>query len=154
MSKSDNKELQQRFVDECWNEGNTDLIDELYSENYVGHWYLLGGGDADREALKAFIQDVRTGFPDFEMTVEFMIAEDDMVSMGFTADGTHEGEFMGIPPSETESGTAGATPGHLTHRFEDGKIVESWSTWDALGLLLGLGVIPEDLSAALPAADD
>jgi steroid delta-isomerase-like uncharacterized protein len=151
MSTTENKELQERFVDECWNHGNLDLIDEMYHEDYVGHWYLRGGSDADREALKGFIQDVRTGFPDFEMTIEFIIAEDDIVSMGFSAEGTHEGEFMGISPTQTEA--AEATPGHLTHRFEDGKIVEGWSTWDALGLLQQLGVIPEDPGAAI-AADD
>lgn len=152
MSIADNKALQQRFVEKCWNEGDLDLIDELHSEDYVGHWYLLGGGDADRESLKNFIHEVRNGFPDFEMTVEFMIAEDDMVSMGFTAAGTHEGDFMGISPTEAKPDVP--TPGHLTHRFEDGKIVEGWSTWDALGLLQRLGVVPADLSAAVAAADD
>jgi steroid delta-isomerase-like uncharacterized protein len=152
MTTEDNKELEQRFVDECWNEGKLNLIDDLISEDYVGHWYLPGGGDADREALRDFIGETRTGFPDFEMSVEFMVAEDDMVSLGFTGIGTHEGEFMGIPPTQTEP--AGATPGHITHRFEDGKIVEGWSTWDALGLLQGLGVIPEDMEQAELAADD
>lgn len=152
MTTKENKELQRRFVEECWNEGDLDLVDELFGEEYVGHWYLPGGGDADREALKGFIREIRTGFPDFEMTIEFAVAEDDMVSLGFTGIGTHEGDFMGISPTQTEP--MGATPGQMTHRFEDGKIVEGWSTWDALGLLQGLGVIPEDVEQLRVAADD
>jgi hypothetical protein len=60
---------------------------------------------------------------------------------------------MGIPPGEAE--TAGRPiPGHVTFRIDGGQIVEGWATWDALGLLQGLGVIPEDLEQAVPAADD
>ena len=153
MGATDNKAIVRRIIDEAWNEQDLDVIDELYSEDYTGHWYLPGGEDSDRESLKAFMSDVFEGFPDYEMDIEFLIAEDDLVTMGFTGEGSHEGEFMGIPPSGSEpAGTP--TPGHITYRIEDGQVVEGWSTWDALGLLQGLGVLPEELSAMAPAADD
>ena len=153
MTTQENKALVRRFVREVWNEQHRDRIDELYSPDYVGHWYQLGGADVDREGLKAFVREVHRGFPDFRMDVEFIHGEDDLVTVGFTSSGTHEGEFMGISPGGTETG-GGATPGHLTSRIEDGEIVEGWATWDALGLLQGLGVIPGDLAKVAPAADD
>jgi len=149
----DNKEIARRIVHEGWNEQNLDVIDELYSAEYVGHWFLPGGDDADRESLKGFMRDVFRGFPDYEMEIEFVHADDDYVTVGFTGMGTHQGEFMGIPPGEV-SGDGTPTPGHITSRIEDGQIVEGWATWDALGLLQGLGVVPENPAEAALAADD
>jgi predicted ester cyclase len=99
------------------------------------------------------MRDVFDGFPDYEMRIEFVLADDDLVTVGFTGHGTHEGEFMGIPPGETPASIR-PTPGHMTMRIEDGRVVEGWSTWDALGLLQELGVVPEDLEQASLAADD
>lgn len=138
------KEFEQEFVDEVWNGDNYDFIEETHSEDYVGHWFDLDGGDADRAGIEAFIRGVHAGFSDFEMTVEFMIFEDDMGVTGFTATGTHDGEFMGIPPTDT----VGSTPGIMVHRFEDGKVVEAWAVWDALGQLQQLGVVPESFTLA------
>lgn len=153
MTSSENKEIARRFVNEVWNDQDLDVVDELYSPDYVGHWFQPGGADADRGTLKGFIHEVHEGFPDYRMDIEFIHAEDDLVTVGFTSEGTHEGEFMGIPPGDAD--TAGRPiPGHVTSRIDDGTVVEGWATWDALGLLQGLGVIPEDLEQAAPAADD
>lgn len=153
MTSSENKEIARRFVTEVWNGQNLDAIDELYSTDYVGHWFLPNGENADREALKTFVQNVHRGFPDFEMNIEFIHAEDDMVSVGFTTSGTHEGEFMGIPPGNVSVGER-PVAGHITSRISDGKIVEAWSTWDALGLLQTIGALPADFEASASAADD
>jgi len=153
MTTQENKAIVRRFVREVWNEQNLDVVDELYSPDYVGHWYQLGGEDVDRDGLKAFVREIHRGFPDFRMDIEFIHGEDVLVTVGFTSRGTHEGEFMGIPPGD--GGTVDrATPGHLTSRIEGGEIVEGWATWDALGLLQALGVVPRDLAGAAPEADD
>jgi len=148
----ENIQIAHRVVDEAWNEQDLDVIDELYSPNYVGHWFLPGGGEADREALKGFMQAVFEGFPDYQMEVEFIHGDDEHVTFGFTGEGTHEAEFMGVSPGDAKEMDR-AIPGHITSRFEDGQIVEGWSTWDALSLLQALGAVPEDMESA-PAADD
>ena len=84
------------------------------------------------------------GFSDFEMTVEFMLIEDAMGVTGFTVSGTPYGEFMGIPATEN----VGTTPGIMVQRFEDGKVVEAWAVWDALGQLQQLGVLPKSFTLA------
>lgn len=151
MTTAENKETARRFIEEAWNDQNLDLIDEFYSPEYVGHWFQVGDGDADRETLTAFMEGMHAAFPDFEMSIEFIHGEGDYVTTGVTADGTHDGELMGIPPTgEPIRGL----PAHITGRFEDGQIVEGWATWDALGMMQSIGVLPEDLSQAAPAADD
>ncbi|WP_435348802.1 ester cyclase [Haloarchaeobius sp. HRN-SO-5] len=153
MTIEENKEIALRSVEEMWNEQNLDAIDELYSQDYVGHWFRVGGGDADRDALEAFVREVHEGFPDYHMDVEFVLAEDDLVTVGFTGAGTHEGTYMGIEPSGKPA-TGRPIPGHITSRIEDGQIVEGWATWDALSLLQELDVVPDDLTRMQLAADD
>lgn len=134
-------EYEERFVKEVWNGRNLGLIDEMVTDDYVGHWFAVeeGGPTTGPEGLREFIGAVHEGFSDFEMEIEFTIAQDDMIAVGFTTTGTHDGEFMGIPAT----GEEGSTPGIFAHRFEDGKVAEAWATWDALGLLQQVGVVPE-----------
>ena len=131
-------EYEERFIDEIWNGRDLDAIDELVSEEYVGHWFAADG-DVDRDGLREFIAATHEGFSDFHMESEFMIGQDDMITVGFVVTGTHDGEYMGIPAT----GKSGRVPGIFVHRIEDGKAVEAWATWDALGLLQQVGVVPE-----------
>lgn len=151
MTHAENEEIARRYIREVWNEGDLALIDELFSPSYVGHWFEMDGSDADRAALREFIRTMREAFPDFEGTIEFLLADEDYVTIGITATGTHDGEFMGVPPT---GATLRDMPAHITHRMEDGQIVEGWATWDALGMMQTLGVLPEDVSQAAPSADD
>jgi predicted ester cyclase len=153
MSNAQNEEIARRFVKEVWNEQKLDVVDELYSPDYVGHWFLPGGETADRESAKEFIRSVHRGFPDYEMNIEFLHASDDEVTVGFTGSGTHEGEFMGIPPEATTP-MGGSIPGQITMHIEDGRVVEGWATWDALGMLQALGVVPTEMGEVPPSADD
>lgn len=155
MTATENTNTVERFVESVWNDRDYDVIDELFSEDYTGHWVMPGGQDFDRDGLREFIRGVHGGFSDLEMSIEFLHADDEYVTAGFTSHGTHDGEFMGIDPKLTASTTPDrGTPGHMTFRIEDGTVIEGWSTWDALGLMMALGVVPEDLSRAAPAADD
>jgi len=52
--------------------------------------------------------------------------------------GTHQGEFMGIPPT----GKPVTVTGMSIDRIVGGKFVEGWLNFDALGMLQQLGVIP------------
>jgi|AntRauTorcE11898_2_1112593.scaffolds.fasta_scaffold00007_26 steroid delta-isomerase-like uncharacterized protein len=144
QSEEQIKEFEREFVDEVWNGGNYDFIEETHGENYVGHWFDPDGDDVDQTGLEAFIRETHAGFSDFEMTVEFVVVEDDMGVTGFTVRGTHDGEFMGIPATDN----VGSTPGIMVHRFEDGKIVEAWAVWDALGQLQQLEVLPKSFTLA------
>jgi steroid delta-isomerase-like uncharacterized protein len=133
-------ETERRLVAEVFDEGDLAVIDEIHSPDYVGHWFLPQGGEADAEDLKGFVASIHEGFDDFRMDEEFVLAEGNMVTLGYRASGTHAGEFMGIPATDER----GETVGIMVHRYEDGKIAEGWAVWDTLGLLQQLGVVPEE----------
>ena len=80
----------------------------------------------------------RGAFPDSHFTVEDMVAEGDKVVTRKTFHGTHEGEFMGIPPSG-RSVSMGLID---IVRISEGRVVEHWSEGDSLGMMQQLGVIP------------
>lgn len=153
MTIDENKAIARRFVTEVWNEQDLEAVNELYSPDYVGHWFRPDGEDVDRAGLKEFIGDVHHAFPDYQMDIEFIHGEGDLVTFGFTGSGTHEREYMGIPPSNEEV-PGRPIPGHVTLKIEGDRIVEGWATWDALGLLRAMGALPADMSKMAPAADD
>ncbi len=138
VSAEDNKALVRRFVDEVQSGGNIDLIDEICSPGFVNH-SAPPGIPADREGIKILTAMFRGAFPDSHFTVEDMVAEGDKVVTRKTFHGTHEGEFMGIPPSG-RSVSMGLID---IVRISEGRVVEHWSEGDSLGMMQQLGVIPQ-----------
>jgi predicted ester cyclase len=138
VSAEDNKALVRRFVDEVQSEGNIDLIDEICSPEFVNH-SAPPGLPADRKGIKILTTMFKGAFPDSYFTVEDMIAEGDRVVTRKTFHGTHEGEFMGIPPT----GRRVSTELIDIVRIVDGRVVEHWSVGDNLGMMQQLGVIPQ-----------
>lgn len=134
---NDLKLIGRRFVNEVMNQGRTGLVDELVADDYQEH-DPFPGQSPDREGLKEAVTLMRQAFPDLRATVELEIAEKDLLTLRLRAQGTHRGEFMGIPPTQRE---ATWTETHIV-RFRDGAAVEHWADFDQLGLLQQLGVIP------------
>ena len=135
----ENKALARRFMDEVYNKGNLDFIDEVVAPNWVEHNPNTPEGMSGRvEDSKRFVEMYRNAFPDLHITVEDLIAEGDKVVMRWTARGTHQGELMGVPPS----GNRVEVTGINIERLEGGKFVESWSNYDFLGLMQQIGAVP------------
>jgi len=137
VSTEENKALVRRFVDEVQSEGNIDAIDDLCSPEFVNH-SAPPGVPSNCEGVKQVTAMFRQAFPDSYFTVEGMVAEGDKVATRKTFHGTHQGEFMGIPPTgqQVSIGLIDIV------RIAGGKVVEHWSMGDSLGMLQQLGVIP------------
>jgi steroid delta-isomerase-like uncharacterized protein len=137
MTIEEHKALVRRFVDEVQSAGNIDAIDELCSPEFVNH-SAPSGMPPNREGVKQVTAMFRQAFPDSYFTVEDMIAEGDKVATHKTFHGTHEGEFMGMPP------TGRRVSMELIDivRISEGRVVEHWSMGDNLGMMQQLGVIP------------
>jgi len=132
-----NKAISGRVFDEMWNQGNPDVIDEIYSTDYVGH--VINSPELHGTVgVKQIVTAYRVAFPDLHFTIEAKIAEGDKVVTYWTVSGTHQGEFMGIPPT----GKQFEGPGIDIHRIANGKIVEAWGILDNFGTLQQIGVIP------------
>ena len=138
MSAEENKAIVRRFVDEVQSAGNIDAIDELCSPEFVNH-SAPPGMPANCEGVKLVTAMFRQAFPDSYFTVEDMVAEGDKVVSRKTFHGTHQGEFMGIPPTgkRVSIGLIDIV------RIADGQVVEHRSIGDNLGMLQQLGVIPQ-----------
>ena len=133
----ENKAIVRHFVEEFKNKANHDIVDELFTADFVHHLKdpRLPPG---REAMKLLGGSIVSGFPDVQVTVEELLADGDKVIERTTARATHKGEFNGIPPTGKQ---VVWTEIHI-YRLENGKIAELWSEIDLLGLMMQLGAIP------------
>jgi predicted ester cyclase len=93
--------------------------------------------DPGYEGFRLRLQRLHKAFPDLHMEVEEVIAEGDLVAYRAILSGTHEGELMGMAPTNRSFSVQ-----HMHFlRLRDGKASEHWATRDDLGMLRQLGVI-------------
>ena len=129
MSSDSNKELVARFYREVINEQDLDAIDRLLDEDFT-HNGERRGRDGQRQAVEAFLR----GFPDLESEILLLVGEGDLVAAHQRWQGTHRGDFLGVPATGKEvSFTSTAVL-----RIRDGQIAEAWDEVDLLGLLTQL----------------
>jgi predicted ester cyclase len=128
VSVEENKTLVRREQEELWN--HTGDLDAAAEE-------LFAAGQA--EDAKQEAASFRRGFPDVTSTIEDLIAEGDKVVARWRSHATHQGDYMGIAPSGKEVEFTGIS----VYRIEEGKIAESWTVEDQLGLMRQIGAIPE-----------
>lgn len=133
-----NRDAMSRFY-EGINAGELDVVDELLAEDFVEHDEFPGIPQS-REGVKQFFAMARGAFPDLQMRVLHMVSEDDVVAAHGVFEGTHEGDFMGVPPT----GRRVSVPIADVVRFaEDGRAVEHWGVTDTGMMMQQLGVVPE-----------
>jgi len=109
---------------------------EIHDPSVVAHG--LEPKPLDLEGLKQFYDGLWFAFPELHITVEDMVGEGDRVSWRLRIRGKQEAEFRGVPPTGREV-NFGA---QYIFRFHDGRIVERWTNFDRLGVLVQLGAIP------------
>lgn len=135
---TENKAIVRRLYEEVWNKRRAELVDDLMSPSHALHLNHLPDSGIGPEAYKREVARFITGFPDLRLTVEDMVAENDKVAVSWTISGTHKGEFRGISPTGKKVSIEGITINHIA----DGKIMDSYISWDALSLLQQFGVAP------------
>lgn len=138
-----NKDIIRRFIDEAWNAGEIDAVDEFIAEDHVDHDPAQAASAGGRTGARDFIVTYLAAFPDAHITIDELIAERDLVMSRWHAAGTHQGELLGIPGS----GRAIEITGIGIDRIADGRIAESWGNWDTLGLLAQIGALPAPAGA-------
>ena len=124
-----NKALVRRQHEEVWNKGNLEVVDEIYTSDFICH-FLAGPEWRGLKGVKRKVKRQRAAFPDWNEEIEDIIAEGDKVVTRFTSRGTHKGKFMGIP----RTGKKVKISEVAVFRIADGKIVEQWGYPDLQGL--------------------
>ena len=134
----ENKALSRRAIEELFNMGNLDAADEFIAQDHVHHDPAMPEEGHGIEHFKQFASMYHSAFPDVHIEIEDQLAEGDKVASRWVANGTHEGDLMGIAPTGNQVEVAGMT----IDRIADGKIAETWDNYDAMGMMQQLGVVP------------
>ena len=133
---TDNRQIVQRFMDECWNQGNLNTVMELVADDCRYHDPVFPSLTSGAENIKNHIQTCRSGFPDLMFTIDDTIAERNEVVIHWTGTGTHKGQFLGMPPTNKKASVTGTS----IYRIEGSKIAEVWSNWNLMSLMEQLGI--------------
>ena len=139
MQPEENKAVVRTFLEDVFGGGDLDLVDELFAPDYALHDPAVPEEVRGPEGIKGYVSMYRGAYPDTRFTIEDQIAEGDEVVTRWTGQGTHEGELMGIAPT----GARVTVSGIEFDRVVDGKIAETWVSYDALGMMQQLGVVPQ-----------
>ncbi len=141
MATEGNEALIHRLIDEGWNHGNLDVVDEVMADNFVHH-DPIDPNRQSRAGYKQWLTEALNAFPDFHVTVDDMFSSGEQVTTRWTIQGTHQSELVSSMGTFPASGSHVITTGITIGRFRDGKLVEDWHYWDALGFLVQIGAIP------------
>ena len=133
----ENKAIVRRYYEDVINHKNVVALEDIIRDDAVDH-SAPPGAAGGVEGAKRFFGMLLAAFPDYRVTIEDLIAEDDKVVARLTTSGTHQGVFMGFPPT----GKHMATTGVEIFRIVGGKVVEHWDFYDELGMMRQLGLVP------------
>jgi len=108
---------------------------ELFSSDYICH-YVGAPEPLSLEVQTQFIAFAYKALPDNIHIIKDVFAKGDKVSMRVINQGTHQGEWEGIPAT----GNKYAYEAMWIFRLADGKIAEAWGLEDTLGFKQQLGM--------------
>ncbi|WP_247004231.1 ester cyclase [Halosolutus gelatinilyticus] len=128
----------ERLYEDVWNGTDPNTADELVHEEYVIHDRELAAELRGPELYKALASGARAVFPDMAFAIEDTVAAGETVALRWTMTGMHRGTTFGVEPT----GRRVELPAIEINRFEHGKLIETWTQSDQLGLLNQLGVDP------------
>jgi predicted ester cyclase len=138
---NDPKAFLTTLFDEVINNGNLDLVDEMFHEDYVDHGPM--GDMPGRDTFKQLVAHWREAVPDVHCEISHVIADGDLCAWLVTTTGTHTGDGLGFPATGKTFTTQSANLGV----FRDGKAVEHWAEQGMFPMLLQLGVLPAPVPA-------
>lgn len=136
----DNKAVVRRLVEAIQNGHQLERLEEFFDPHFVNHLEppdLASELNAVERARLVFRQ-LFAAFPDLHVTIQQQVAEGDKVVTYKTFHGTHQGEFMGVPPTGRTIEFAVID----ILRLEQGKVVEHWAVQDRLALMQQVGLLP------------
>jgi len=135
---ADNKAVVRRLYEEVWNKRKLEVINEIISPSHALQASNIFGSSIGPEAYKRNALLFFAGYPDLHWTIEDTIAEKDKVVACWTISGTHKGDYLGVPATNKKISVDGMTVHHITN----GKIMDSYVSWDIWGMMQQLGVVP------------
>ena len=123
----ENKSLIRFVIEEVFNSKRKDLVEAFYASDCEG--YCPDGPFRGRAGFHRFFENYMAAFPDFQLHINYIVAEDDRVVVHYTFVGTNTASLAGFPPT----GNTVRVPGVIVSRVENGWITEQSFVWDNLG---------------------
>ncbi|MDX1623137.1 MAG: ester cyclase [Gemmatimonadota bacterium] len=130
------REAAVRALADALNDRDWAALDTLLTGDYTRHSQATPAANVNsREDFVEFLREDAAAFPDARIDLEKLVAEGDQVAFWGTYSGTQEGPTGVFPATgeRMELDFAGI------HRFREGRIAETWVTWDNLAALVQLG---------------
>ena len=134
-ARTELERIARRWIAEGWRHGNSGIVDELHSSDFVDH--DPGGRPANNAGFKMGIERLYAAFPDLVAQVRDLVVdtERDTVAVRWSAVGTHRAPYFGAEAS----GRSVHFKGIEIIRIREGVITERWGEWDGIDLLEQLG---------------
>ncbi len=125
----DNKALVSRYFQEFHDGREHAILEEIMTPDLL-------------EGTRHVTQMLLTAFPDYRLTIEEQIAEEDKVATVWTGSGTHEGRWESPAGTIAPTGRRVRWTATTTLRLSEGRISEVIATsWDHLGILQQLEAV-------------
>ncbi|PJF42901.1 MAG: hypothetical protein CUN55_09470 [Phototrophicales bacterium] len=129
------------FTDEFLNIGDLDSIDDFYAPDAIHHNPM---GELTVELRKQVRAALGMAMPDFQVDIENLSVDGNWVWVRYTFTGTFTGE---LPTPDGMIVLGNDAPIEMTildlyHFNEDGRVIESWETFDSLTLAATMGLLP------------
>lgn len=134
MNNETSKQLAQRFLD-AFEAGDTQVLGEFVKPDYIQH---SKGAPQGLAGVQMFMGMMRGAFPDAHLEIHHIIAENDHVVAHWTMTGTQQAPFLNVPATNRPIKIEGMD----IWRVQDGMLAEHWDSYDQLGMMQQLGVIP------------
>jgi steroid delta-isomerase-like uncharacterized protein len=136
----DHKDLLGRMFDRL-RAGDIEAFLDGLAPDYVRHCQAMPPGLQEirgRDAMEAWLRANLETFPDYHEEIEWLVGEGDYVAWRSRGRGTMTGAMGDFPAT----GKAMELVILGMHRFEDGRIAETWTAWDNVAALSQLGLMP------------
>jgi steroid delta-isomerase-like uncharacterized protein len=121
MSLEENKAIVRRWI-EAANKQDQDLLDSFVAPHVINHTRQIKG----REGFMQYITKHFETFPDFHVSIEDIVAEEDKVWIRIEVTGTYEGEHRGLTPTGKKMKVRGVQ----IYRLVDDKTVGVWTDYN------------------------
>lgn len=140
-----NIEMYTELWDRIVNDGKLDLFnDQYFTEDVLMH--AEPENVVGIEAMAAYYKNFLTGFSDIQFTIKQIFGEGDHLFKHWRFEGTHTGDFFGIPATGKRISLEGST---IARMSADGRIAEERDFMDNMALLSQLGVVSSPGNAAV-----
>jgi steroid delta-isomerase-like uncharacterized protein len=137
-SADQNVSVVRRLTEEAFVGGKVDVVDEIVAADCVDHDPMPGQAPG-RAGQRQTCQMVVDGLSDRCTLTDDFLATGDRVVESWVFQGTHTGDFLGIPATGKQLQIRGME----IWRLADGQIVERWGVLDTGAVLEQLGLLPE-----------